>query len=267
MIKQGLIQKIHTKGLCAALAGMLLLTGCGSAIPELSEEDSELVSNYAAELLLVYGTNYDSRLVDTSVMPEDLLKLQEQWAAEEAAALAEQKESEESTDLPDDGGAAAQSSDTGNGSTPSGGPKSTNEHQTDLTTALKIPEGMTAEFVGYDTFQSFVGGDNNAFSIVASPGKQLLVVQLNFYNGSGMDQELDFLDAFPNIIARINHAHANSAQLTVLTNDLITYKGNVPAGDSRLLCLVFEISDSITSIESLDLVITISNDVNAVTLF
>ncbi len=251
----------HKKAVCVLMVATLLLTGCGSAIPELSEEENEMVSNYAANLLLIYGTNYDSRLVDTSVLPEDLLKLQKQWEAEDAAALAAQEKTPESTDLPDDMGQTGPALETAQNQ------EKTGENHTDLTTALKLPEGMSAEFAGYDMYQTYMGGEDNAFSLVASEGKQLLILQISFYNSSGADMELDFLDRFPNIIARTNKSHANSAQLTVLTNDLITYKGMVPAGSGTILCLVFEVTDAITSVDSLDLVVTMDSDVNSVTLF
>ncbi|MCR4588467.1 MAG: hypothetical protein K5682_08680, partial [Lachnospiraceae bacterium] len=209
------------------------------------------------------------RLVDTSIKPDDLLKLEEQWAAEDAAALAEENKPEESTDLPDDGGsnASSQSGSSSSGSSDSGIASDASENHTDLATALKVPSGVSVDFAGYDTYKSFVGGENNAFSLVANEGKQLLVVQLNFYNNNASDVELDFLDAFPNIIARTNNSHANSAQLTVLTNDLITYKGTIAAGSNQILALVFEISDSITSIDSMDFVVTIDGDVSVVTIF
>ena len=53
---------------------MLGLTACGNAIPEMTEQENAMVSEYAANLLLQYSGSYHSRLVDTSdasLQPDD----------------------------------------------------------------------------------------------------------------------------------------------------------------------------------------------------
>ena len=42
----------------------LSLSGCGNAIPDMSEEESAMITEYAAGLLLKYDKNYSSRLVE-----------------------------------------------------------------------------------------------------------------------------------------------------------------------------------------------------------
>lgn len=47
-----------------------VMTGCENKIPEMTEAQNALVTEYAAGLLLKYHADYDGRLVDTSVAPE-----------------------------------------------------------------------------------------------------------------------------------------------------------------------------------------------------
>ena len=67
---------------CGALlcAMMLSMTACGNEIPDLTEEESQRVGEYAAVTLLKYDANNRSRLVD----PEMVIAKLEKEAAKEA---------------------------------------------------------------------------------------------------------------------------------------------------------------------------------------
>ena len=54
---------------CGALlcAMMLSMTACGNEIPDLTEEESQRVGEYAAVTLLKYDANNRSRLVDPEI--------------------------------------------------------------------------------------------------------------------------------------------------------------------------------------------------------
>lgn len=68
---------------CGALlcAMMLSMTACGNEIPDLTEEESQRVGEYAAVTLLKYDANNRSRLVD----PEMVIAKLEKEAAKEAS--------------------------------------------------------------------------------------------------------------------------------------------------------------------------------------
>ena len=50
--------------LLCSVAAAFVMTGCGE-MPELTQEESELISEYAVGVLLKYDTAYNNRLVDT----------------------------------------------------------------------------------------------------------------------------------------------------------------------------------------------------------
>ena len=68
---------------CGALlcAMMLSMTACGNEIPDLTEEESQRVGEYAAVTLLKYDANNRSRLVD----PEMVIAKLEKEAAKETS--------------------------------------------------------------------------------------------------------------------------------------------------------------------------------------
>ena len=61
---------------CGALlcAMMLSMTACGNEIPDLTEEESQRIGEYAAVTLLKYDANNRSRLVDPEVVIAKLEK-------------------------------------------------------------------------------------------------------------------------------------------------------------------------------------------------
>ena len=80
---------------CGALlcAMMLSMTACGNEIPDLTEEESQRVGEYAAVTLLKYDANNRSRLVD----PEMVIAKLEKEAAKEASQEEEKAEETGST--------------------------------------------------------------------------------------------------------------------------------------------------------------------------
>ena len=61
-MKSGLSRKI----ISLAMAGALLLGGCGSEIAEMTDEQQAQVGEYAAFAMLRYDAEHRSRLVDYS---------------------------------------------------------------------------------------------------------------------------------------------------------------------------------------------------------
>ena len=52
------------KGKILGLMAMsaVLLAGCADAMPELTDDEAELIAEYAADLLLKYSPNYDYKI-------------------------------------------------------------------------------------------------------------------------------------------------------------------------------------------------------------
>ena len=70
-----------------------VLCGCGNAIPELTQEESDMVANYAAAALLKYDSGYQSRLLNEAQLEEEENVQNEiRKKAEEMADLEKEKE-------------------------------------------------------------------------------------------------------------------------------------------------------------------------------
>ncbi|MDE6714798.1 MAG: hypothetical protein K2K20_13820 [Lachnospiraceae bacterium] len=90
--------KNYMAGISTAFVGavlMMSLSGCGNAIPDMTEEQQSMVTEYAAQLLLKYDANYQSTILteeQSREAEEDLIRdaelavlVQEQQAMQQAA--------------------------------------------------------------------------------------------------------------------------------------------------------------------------------------
>lgn len=207
-------------------AGVMILglTGCGmDRIPEMTDEQMQLLGEYAAITMMKYDADNRSRLVDYSKMiaepePETTPEPEPQESQEPAGM-------DPVDDTPIEGGPAG-----GN----SAGPYSMEE-------ALGLPEGVSIVYMEaslYDTYP-----EEGSFTITASAGKQLLVLEFVIINASEREQPIDILILEPEFRVTVNEDYTRRAMLTMLDEDLSVYQGTIPSMGSASTVLVLEVDD------------------------
>lgn len=80
------------------------LSGCGQTVPVLTEEENEIITEYAVNLLLKYDKNYNSHLVDLSELEEETPVEPESETPDEEVpdeSLPEESEKESDTEIID----------------------------------------------------------------------------------------------------------------------------------------------------------------------
>lgn len=219
------------------LAGSLILclTGCKSAIPEMSEEEMGLVTEYAAGLLLKYDTNYQPMLLDDEKLAAEedarqkVLEEAERRAAREAAK-AEKKAKEES-----------ERENNGNNNS---------EAQEEIPAApVNIAQFLELEQISLscngiefkDTYPD--SGDELFFALNASPGCKLAIVHLTLTNTGGSDSNIDVFSKEPRFKLSINGGEYHSIMTTLLENDFSVYAGTLAPGQSLDAVLVADIKE------------------------
>ncbi len=232
----------------ASLALVFGFTGCGNAIPDMSGEEEQQVSEYAALMLLKYDANNRSRLVDLALFPEE--PEQTEPPAEETQPETEGQgmgpvADTPVTELPQEGTAVSEGTVGSEGE------------------FFSLPEGVSLDFNGTQTCKSYPpeGETNGYLAVDAAEGESLLVLQYTLNNQSGTDQTVDLLGQKAVIRVTINGELTEFAQTTMLENDLATYSGTIGAGQSKELVLIVEIdqetADNISSVS-----INLKNDAN-----
>lgn len=216
-----------------------LLAGCGSTMPDLTQEETDLISEYAVGILLKYDKNHGSRLVDTS----EYENVVEEAPSEIPEVEPEQEQEPEITE--NDAEVVDVSQDTETASLPS-----TIEEYYGI-------EGVTFQYLGYDLTDSYppgADGEDIFFAMDATEGSQLLVLRFMATNVTSSDLMLNMMDYGVKFRISVNGEAGQSALTTMLLDDLQTYKDILPAGYSVELVSIVEIPQS-SSVETIDFIL------------
>lgn len=223
----------NKKGIaCGALlcAMALTMTACGNQIPDLTEDESQRVGEYAAVTLLKYDANNRSRLVD----PDVVIARLEKDAAKEAGRQ-EQTPTEEQP-----GGTTASEIEMPTA-------------QEDITTSLEdffgLAAGVTLTYQDYQIADSYPedGSSDAYFALDASAGKKLLVLRFALTNGTAQEENIDFLSTGSRYIITVNGSTRGNALTTMLSNDMSTYAETLNSGETRELVLLLEVNEDVAS--------------------
>lgn len=239
MIKMsGIIKKRHR--IAVLLAGGLLalsLTGCAeNQIPDITDEQMDVLKNQVAAMVMKYNMGHKSRLVDLSKYSD---------IPTEPDATPDRPQGMDPVD------------DTPviNPSVPDSPGSSGEATAYRIEEVLGLPEGVTLTFLGYGTYDFYPDeADGADFGISASEGKKLLVLSFSLENIGVQEQEVDL--QFPEATFRVtvNGDYTRKALTTILLNDLFTYSDTLEAGGSAETVLVIEVTkDMDGNISSIDL--------------
>lgn len=216
--------------LCGIAAAMLM-TGCSSTMPDLTQEETNLISEYAVGILLKYDKHHSSRLVDTTGYEAVEDETPEAIPEEQPEDIAEQEEvpvnDTEVIDVSQD-------------------------EETAVPATIEEYYGIqdfTFQYTGYELAQNYPPDtSDNAyfFAMDATDGMQLLVLKFVAANNSNSDQTLDMLEHGARFRVSVNGESSKGALATMLLNDMQTYNDVVPAGSGVELVSIVEIPQSMS---------------------
>jgi len=222
--------------LLCGVAAALLMTGCGS-MPDLTQTETDLISEYAVGVLLKYNKGNNRRLVDTTAFEE--VVEEEEPDVEESEEQTE-PEPEETAEVVD----ASQDEE---------------ETQAEISSVEQyygIPN-IAISYTGYETADSYppqTEGEIPFFSMDATPGTELLVLKFNAQNLTGEDQNLDMLGYGARFRVSVNGEASRGALATMLVNDMQTYDSVIPANSTVEIVTIVEVPQG-TSVGSIDMIL------------
>ena len=264
------------------IMSLLLLTfaGCGS-IPDMTEEQEEMVSEYAVSLLLKYDAANHSRLVnvDSVIASYEAAKRLHDQAEEEYYRRIEEEENkrrEEAQNQEDKNSEYSQntpsSDSSGNGRGGSSDGEGGSGRNDGFGGAVVVDNASIEDFLGLSGFGFVYAGfdimndypeDSMDFVpyISASEGGDLCVVYFNVTNMSSDTNTLDILNMVPMTYFKlaINGDSFHSVLRTLLEDDMAVYEGTFAAGETKRLVLIAEVREG-TQISSVNLRINRGND-------
>lgn len=206
------------------IAAVVLLTGCGNKIPQMTDEQQALVVEYAADVVVRHDKNYSGKLVELSIeqrLPEEEATMEKQMPETESPSVPENIDIEE--------------------------PVYEVQEQTqieDIASFLKM-DTVKIDYAGYevdDFYPNESESENFFFAMNATEGNKLLILKFEVENISGAETELDIAQSNVKFKIEVNGEKKN-ALTTMLLNDLAYYQGTVAPGESVELVLTCEIPD------------------------
>lgn len=236
---------LMTAALCAGLC--LGMTGCGeNVIPELSENEMQMIGEYAAFTLMKYDASNRSRLVE---LP-----------AEPAPEIPEQTEPEKSPE-------PEEPSETGPVDDTPVTDMTEDEDPGSMEEVLGLAEGLSVSFTDAEVCDKYPHEEElGVLSVSASSGKKLLVLHFQFINNTEQEQSVDIASQKElSFRITVNGDYRRNAMTVLLLDDMTTLKETLPAGESTNAVLIIEVEqESIEQIDSISL--NLKNDVKAYTI-
>lgn len=215
-----------------------LLTGCIDHMPDMTEEQSALIAEYAADMLLKYSPNYDYRIADEEALVEE----KAEDVTEEASS--EQTTIEVETQV---------------------GTEETRTETKNAEEALNVIDASEADFaetfgmedvaIRYDSMElctTYPAEETSAgFAVSAAQGNTLIVMHFTIENTSETDVTCDLFEKDFEVSMNLNGGNYKKVSSTMLVNDFTTYIEEIPAGESKEAVIVAEVGeiteDEITS--------------------
>lgn len=219
------MKKGNVIGITVITAGLLM--GCVDHMPDMTEEQSALIAEYAADMLLKYSPNYDYKIVGEELLTEETTQETSEEATKETAV--QESMTEEA-------------------------PESETTEEISAESALKVVDASEVDFaevfeiddveIRYDSFtvcDSYPGEQSGSgFSVNAPEGKTLVVISFRIENNSEDNVTCDLMEKDFDISVKVNDGNYRSALRTMLVNDFATYMEEIPAEESKEAVIVAE---------------------------
>ena len=287
---------MHKKylGVLLLLCGILIMTGCGSSFPEMTQEEYDQTVEYAAGLLMRYSNNGQERLIYVDAKE---LEKQRQKEAKEAAGGEEKEQPKPAPVQPvqpqlpvtsepetDDTAAEEASLDEQAGAqeSQSAAEAPAEEETQDQESASPVsdPNAIVlssdqSKEITPDIFLSYQGymvtstypESSKSYVVTADKGKKLLVLRLDLYNASSSSQSVNMIPLNLMFQIILNGNNLGYSSVTFLPNDLSSYSGNIDSKAHESVVVLTQIDESKASkIESLGMIVSIKGNEQTVEL-
>lgn len=217
-----MLKKIKSFLICMLCC--VMLTGCNDVI-DLTEEQSVLIAEYAAELLLKYDLNYEDRIIEGKREAE---KNEEPVTTEDTVITEQTEEVTEETDEKE-----------------SVEPEEPAIVTEDDIARIAGMEGAAITFKDYQVLDQYPANakEDEYIHLEASSGYKLLVLRFKVVNTTEDVLNISMLDRAIEYRIVCNGNKAANPMLTILMDDLGTLETSLKSGEEQDAVLVFQISE------------------------
>ncbi len=253
------MKKLKILGLLAMSA--VMLTGCVDSMPDMTTEQSDMVAEYAAGLLLKYSPNYDYRLVSDAQLAAAIVQENDlEETTTEAVTVQESQEEIPEEKIQEQSGAREEETEQNTESEEQivqGGL----DADTDLAVELGIEDGISLRYQSFEICDSYPQNTTGFSGIDAAEGRKLIVLHFDLENTSDDDVECNLYDHALQLRVNINQTFSAGAQeMPMLPDDMVSFAETIEAGKKADVVAVAEIEElSDNDITNLTLQISSAN--------
>lgn len=197
------------------LASTVVLGGCGTSLYELTDDEEDLIVSAAAQAVAKHNIFQSDGITD--VEPETEPQMQENTTEQDTQQVQEET----------------------NTNTNTGGTK-TNTQTKEITLSDLLGKNLKVSYKGYSTASSYQEGDY--FSVNATPGKTLIIMNINVKNTGKKNIKIDMLSKDVTFYGCFNGTDRIVEKKILSTKNLSTYQGKIKPGKSIKTVLAFEVS-------------------------
>lgn len=230
-----------TVRIAVTAAAGLMLTGCGDVAYNLTGSEERIIVDYAAHMVTKYNTWQKEGLSYVDLEPEPETETEE--------PTGQPVETEPETELQDLGVPLSPGM-------PEGG-EDTGAMTAGLPELFGM-EGISIACVGARLDTSYM--EAAYYAVQADPGYTYLILGIDVTNTSEQEIALDYLSRQPHFSATVNGEVRSPAEVTALTDDFATYAGTLSAGETKEMVLLFQVPESVQSVDSLQLEVSVDGN-------
>lgn len=221
----------HKKIMAVSLVMVMVagcLSGCAKKV-DLTEDEQNLVAEYAAQVVLKHDKNYNGKLKEIDT--EEATSKNKETATNNVIVNTEQ-----------------------------GTEPNSNIDLKSLSDAFGFG-ALTVNYTGYQVLDTYPDTSDVAFVLKSKADTRLLILKFNVSNQTENAVDVPMMSFDTTIKSTINGSESYSALVTLLMDGLNTFSGTVAAGETKELVLAFETPNSDeNSINSLQLKVSKNGD-------
>lgn len=237
------MKKGNVLGIISAVTlSATLLTGCVDSMPDMTVEQSELIAEYSAGLILKYSPKYDYK-----VLNEEQIAYAVELALESGTEAETESAGETQTEAPPETEQEPAQDQTEQGASETVAAEESQpvdvvmESDADLAAELGIDD-VIFRYQSFEVCNSYPK-NNAGFSVSAAKGKKLLVVHFDLEGSAGEDVNFSMFEYDLGASMTINETSSAPQLSTLVPNDLSSFVDVIPAGKTVDAVLLVEIGD------------------------
>jgi hypothetical protein len=214
---------------------MAFVMGCGVPPYELTDSESEIISNYAAHIVSKYNLYQQDGII---YVEEDTEEEEEEIAADTSTETTEEEDQSNGELVASEG----------------------SEEEAEATQTATFDDIFGSDNIHIDCKDARIATsyvEDTYYAMDADADEVYVIVDIDVTNNGTDAVETDFLSRQPSFRVTVNGEYQANSEMTILMNDFSTYDEEVPAGETVGTVLIFQVPEEVTDITSIDLTVSV----------